>query len=67
LSVTVRYIANGDGSIGLTYSINGLNVQVAVTGLAVKAISGRDGLARFLNSITWYGANPSGWTTDVLG
>ena len=65
--VTVQYIANSDGSIGLNFSINGLNVQVAVNGAAVKAIGGRDGLSRFLDSVTWYGTNPSGWTTDVIG
>ncbi len=65
--VAAQYGVNSDGSIYVNFSINGLNVTAQAGGAAVTAIGGRDGLVRFLDSITWYGGNPSGWTTDVLG
>lgn len=65
--VTARYIVDSVGSITVEFVINGLNVGLEANGSAVKAIGGRDGLVQFLDSITWFGGNPSGWTTDVIG
>lgn len=50
----------------MEFVIDGLNVGLEANGSAVKAIGGRGGLVQFLDSVTWFGGNPSGWTTDVI-
>lgn len=65
--VTAQCTQGSDGSLSVTFAINGLSVTADATGAAVKAIGGRDGLVQYLDSITWYGANPSAWTTNVIG
>jgi hypothetical protein len=64
---SAQCVENGDGSLSVTFTVNGLSVSVQANGKAVNAIGGRDGLVRFLDTMTWYGANPSGWTTSVIG
>jgi hypothetical protein len=64
--VSAQY-SERDGAISASFDINGLSVMARANGTAVTAIGGRDGPVRYLDSITWYGANPSGWTTDTIG
>lgn len=65
--VAAQYAEIPDGTVSVNFSINGLYVTAQASGAAVKAIGGRDGLVKYLDSITWYGKSPSGWTTDVIG
>lgn len=65
--VSATCYEGSDGSISLSYFVDGLMVGASVNGAAAKAIGGRDGLVRYLDTITLYGGNPSGWTTDVIG
>ena len=64
--VSAQYSEDESG-IDLSVDLHGLSVIVQVNGTAVKAIGGLDGLVKYLDSITWYGGSPSGWTTNVIG
>lgn len=55
------------GPVIESFSIDGLQVRAEAFGTAVQAIGGESGLTAFIKSITWYGADPATWTTNVIG
>ena len=55
------------GFMRVTFEVDGLQVEVDANGTAINEIGGEPGLVKFLNTITWYGGDPSHWTTNVIG
>ena len=53
--------------IGVSLTIDGLQVTAMARGTAVQAIGGESGLTAFVKSMTWLGTDTLKWTTNVIG
>lgn len=50
----------------VVFGYDGTDIIVSVGGPEYPEIGGRDGFLAFCDSLSWYGANPAHWTTDVI-
>jgi hypothetical protein len=51
----------------VSFTYDGTFVTVSAADTEYQAIGGQSGLIAFASSLTWYGADPAHWTTDVIG
>lgn len=57
---------NSNGAtLSFTYGVARVVIQAA--GKEYQALGGRDGFLTFCRSLRWFGADPTHWTTNVLG
>jgi hypothetical protein len=50
----------------LTFVYEGASVTISAADTEYKDLGGLNGFLAFCRSLSWYGASPSHWTTDVL-
>ena len=50
----------------LTFSYDGTDVRIGVSGAEYEAVGGKSGFLAFCRSIDWLGGNPADWTSHYL-
>lgn len=60
-----RLWTNAKGAT-VTFNYAGANVTISAADTEYQALGGVNGFLAFCRSLSWYGANPSHWTTDVI-
>jgi len=61
-----RLWTNASGAtVSFTYETAKVTIEAA--GAEYQALGGKDGFLAFCGSLTWFGADPAHWTTNVLG
>jgi hypothetical protein len=53
------------GAATLTFGYDGTKVEIAASGAQYTALGGKDGFLTFCRSLTWLGANPAQWTSQL--
>ena len=60
-----RLWTNSQGAT-LIFSYGDAKVTISAAGAEYRALGGVNGFLAFCRSLSWYGANPAHWTTDVI-
>lgn len=61
-----RLWTNASGAT-LSFTYGTATVAIEAAGKEYQALGGLDGFLAFCRAVTWYGADPAHWTTNVLG
>lgn len=62
---TVQTVVGGGAT--LTFDYDGTTVTIEAAAAEYRTLGGLTGFLAFCRSLTWFGANPADWTTNVIG